>query len=293
MNILVIGGTRYIGVHLVKSLLSAGHKVTIATRGQTLDGFGRNVGRIVFERTNPESIYNALNGRYFDVVYDSLAYSSNDIKYLLDVLKCKRYIQISTLSVYPEIKNQLSEEDFKPNLYPLKWCSRNDFPYDEIKRQAECALFQTYSNFPAVAVRFPYVIGEDDYTKRLYFYVEHIIKSKPIYIDNLTEKMAFIQSREAGKFLAWISDKDFSGCINAASYGSASLLHIINYIENKTGIKAILSNDGSIGPYNGTPEYSMNLCKSETIGFKFSHLDTWLFKLLDSYVKILISQRTL
>ena len=34
MNILVIGGTRYFGIHMVNKLLEQGHRVTIATRGK-------------------------------------------------------------------------------------------------------------------------------------------------------------------------------------------------------------------------------------------------------------------
>lgn len=286
MNVLVIGGTRFMGVHLVKYLLAWGHKVTIATRGQSSDDFGNDVNRIVMERTDKESIFKALSGISFDVVYDSLAYSSNEIKYLLDILECNRYIQISTLSVYQQLKDHLSEEEFDAKTYPLKWCSRGEYPYDEVKRQAECALFQKYSDVSAVSIRFPYVIGEDDYTKRLHFYVEHIIKSIPMNIDNLTHTMSFVNSKEAGKFLAKLLDKDFCGSINAASYGSVSLSEIIHYVENKTGIKAILSNDGEKGPYNGTPTYSLDLQKAEKIGFKVTELNTWLYELLDIYIDI-------
>ncbi len=284
MNILVIGGTRFMGVHLVKYLLAGGHSVTIATRGKTADDFGNDVNRITMERTDKESIFRALSGRSFDVVYDSLAYCSNDIKYLLDILECKRYIQISTLSVYQQLKDNLSEEEFDAKTYPLKWCSREDYTYDEIKRQAECALYQTYADVSAVSVRFPYVIGEDDYTKRLYFYVEHIINSKPMIIDNLSQTMSFVKSKEAGEFLAELLNINFCGSINAASYGTVSLSEIIHYIENKTGIKAILSNDGENAPYNGTPTYSLNLQKAEKIGFNFSHLNTWLYELIDIYI---------
>lgn len=34
MNLLVIGGTRYFGIHMVNKLLEQGHDITIATRGK-------------------------------------------------------------------------------------------------------------------------------------------------------------------------------------------------------------------------------------------------------------------
>ena len=286
MNILVLGGTRYMGVHLVKYLLGNGHHVTIATRGNTVDHFGDSIKRIILERTNAVSIQKALHSQTFDVVYDSLAYCSNDVKYLLDTLKCSRYIQTSSLSVYTHYKENILEDDFNPHLYPLKWCTRDDYDYGEVKRQAECAIFQVYKDVPSVAVRFPYVIGKDDYTKRLYFYVEHVLNSVPMCIDNINEPMAFINSDEAGRFLAWLADHDFCGCINAGSYGSISLQQMIDYIENKSGKKAILSADGEKAPYNGTTKYSISLRKAENIGFTFSHIDAWIYGLLDEYMQL-------
>jgi len=67
MNILVIGGTRLIGKHLVKNLISKGHDVTIANRGTTPDDFGNNVSRTVLERTSAESISQALGEKHYDM----------------------------------------------------------------------------------------------------------------------------------------------------------------------------------------------------------------------------------
>jgi len=40
MKILVLGGTRFFGIHMVNDLIEKGHEVTIATRGITPDYFG-------------------------------------------------------------------------------------------------------------------------------------------------------------------------------------------------------------------------------------------------------------
>jgi nucleoside-diphosphate-sugar epimerase len=285
MKILVVGGTRFIGVHLVKNLLAEGHEVTIATRGRTEDMFGGSVDRLILERTDAESISRVLGGKSYDVVYDSQAFSSNEIKYLLDAVMCGKYIETSTVSVYyPNFKPAMVETDFDPYSYPMKWCTRNDFGYDEIKRQAECAMFQAYGHIPCIAVRFPLVIGEDDYTKRLYFYVEHIIKSKPMFIDNLNAEMAFILSDEAGRFLAWLADKDFCGSINAANNGSMSLAEIIKYVKNKADTNAIICESGEQSPLNGFVTYGLNLEKAERIGYTFPDLAVQMYTLLDKYI---------
>lgn len=286
MKILVVGGTRFIGVHLVKRLLADGHEVTIATRGTAKDEFGNAVSRVILERTDADSISRALDGMFYDVVYDSQAYSPNEVKYLLDAAACERYIEISTLSVYPNFKIALHESVFDAVCHPLKWCSRDDFSYDEIKRQAECAIFQAYKHIPSVAVRFPLVIGEDDYTKRLYFYVEHIAKSMPMHVDNMHTKMEFIMSCEAGKFLAWLADKSFCGSINAANRGNMSLEEIIGYVENRSGVKAVLSEVGEKAAFNGFPDYGLDLSRAAGIGYEFPNLDDQMHNLLNKYIDI-------
>ena len=57
MKILVLGGTRFFGIHMVNDLIEKGHDVTIATRGNTPDDFGDSVSRIRFERTDGELIW--------------------------------------------------------------------------------------------------------------------------------------------------------------------------------------------------------------------------------------------
>ncbi len=284
MNILIIGGTRFFGIPMVEELLNAGHHVTIATRGLSADSFGSSVQRIILDRTDAQSVRDALSGRHFDVIIDKLAYCSNDIKSVMDAADFDQYIQMSTTAVYEPKHINTVESDFDALSKELIWCGRPDFPYAEIKRQAECALWQKYPDRNWIAVRYPFVIGKDDYTKRLLFYVEHVMKSIPMFIDNLDCRMGFIRSDEAGKFLAFLAGKDFRGAVNGASDGTVSVREILNYVEQKTGKKAVIEAGGDPAPYNGEPEYSINTDKANALGFRFSRLRNWIYDLLDYYI---------
>ena len=286
MKILVIGGTRFFGIHMVKELLIKGHDVTIATRGLASDEFGDKVKRIRFERTDEQSVKEALSGTHYDVVIDKIAYCSNDIKYVMDNVDCDKYIYMSSTSVYNPKHLSTVETDFDGLSAELIWCDRSAFPYDEIKRQAEYALWQQFREKNWIAVRYPFAIGKDDYTKRLLFYVEHVIKGIPMHIDNLDCQMGFIRSDEAGKFIAFLVDKDFQGAINGSADGTISVRKIIDYVETKTGAKAVLREDGDSAPYNGEPEYSINTDKAKSLGFKFSNLKDWIYELLDYYIEL-------
>ena len=286
MKILVIGGTRFFGIHMVNELLAAGHDVTIATRQKASDSFGDKVKRIFLERTKEESIREALKGTHYDAVIDKIAYCSNDIRYVMDVIDCDKYIYMSSTSVYNPKHINTVEADFDGFENELIWCDRKAFPYEQIKCQAEYALWQQYSDKKWIAVRYPFVIGKDDYTKRLLFYVEHTMKSIPMNIDNVHCQMSYIRSDEAGKFLAFLVDKDVKGAINGASDGTISIKEMIEYVEKKTGTKAIIDSSGEDAPYNGVPEYSICTDKAKALGYQFTELKGWIYELLDYFIQV-------
>ena len=286
MRILVIGGTRFFGIHMINELLAKGHNVTIATRGKVSDEYGDRVKRITIERTNETSMKNALSGRHYDVVIDKIAYCSNDIKYAMEAVDCDKYIHMSSTSVYEPKHTNTMESDFNGVSKKLVWCDRIAFPYEEIKRQAERALWQEYSDRNWIAVRYPFAIGKDDYTKRLLYYVEHTIKSIPMNIDNLDCQMGYIRSDEAGKFIDFLVDKDVRVAIKGRSKGTISIREIIEYVEKKTGTKAVIDKTGEDAPYNGEPEYSINTEKAKSLGFQFSLLQDWIYELLDYYIQL-------
>ena len=104
----------------------------------------------------------------------------------------------SSMAVY-EPALSLLEEDFNPYEYAITYGDRNDFNYSEGKRLAEAVLFQ-YATFPVVAVRFPVVIGENDYTKRLQFYVECVVNQNPIVVDHVDGNLSFIHEKRQESF---------------------------------------------------------------------------------------------
>jgi nucleoside-diphosphate-sugar epimerase len=286
MEILVVGGTKYFGIPMVQKLIEQGHKITIATRQKMQDCFGEHVERIKIERTDLESLKNAFSGRIFDVVIDKLAYCSNDIKYIMEAVFFDKYIHMSSTAIYQPKVVDTREELFDGLNKKLVWCNRSDFSYDEIKRQAECALWQEYRDRNWIAVRYPFVTSKGDYTKRLLFYIEHAIKGIPMNIDNVDSRMSLIHAREAGEFLAYLVDKDFKGAINGCSDNTVSIREILNYVETKTGKKSIIHSLGDTAPYNGEPDHCINTDKAKKLGYQFSNLNDWLWDLVDYYIDI-------
>lgn len=278
MKILVVGGTRYFGKQLVSQLLKDGHDVTIATRGRANDGFENQIKRIIFNRLDKESISAKLGGMSFDVVYDMICYTSNDAKQLLDVIQTKKYIMVSSSAVY-EDGREITEEAFNPYHYPIQMVDRGSFTYAEEKRLAESVIFQDYK-VPSIAVRFPIVIGENDYTERLRFYVERVVKEKAIYVSNLKTLLSLIDEETAGSFLAHLANKDYGGPVNACNKGSITIEALIGMIEKKAECKAILKEDGEKATYNAYGDNTLDLYRAQVTGFSFPQLDEKLVSII-------------
>ena len=115
-----------------------------------------------------------------------------------------------------------------------------------------------------------------------------------MHIDNLNCQMGFIRSDEAGRFLAFLADRANDEetdirAINGCSAGTISLKEILDYVEKRTGKKAVIDSTGEAAPYNGEVEYSINTEKAEKLGFQFSNLYDWIYELLDYYIDDVIN----
>lgn len=287
MKILVVGGTRYFGIPMVNTLLRNGHEITIATRGNSKPEFEGVVDYVSLDRMDSASVNEALGGRHFDLIIDKIAYSSNDVKALLENVSCDKYIQMSTCSVYPKEHADIKENEFKPEEYELHWIDRIQ-NYEETKRQAERAVFEFMSPANISFVRYPIVMGENDYTGRLDFYIEHIRDQKAMNIDDLDKEMAFICEKDAGDFIAYLADHFVPGPINGCSKETVKIANLVEYIEKSLGKKAAINRQGDNAPYNGFEDtLSLNTEKAEAIGYRFRELKEWLYQLIDLRIKSL------
>ena len=288
-DILVLGGTRFFGRKLVERLLEANHHVTIVTRGQSQNPFGTQVEHIQVDRTNVEAFKAAVAGRKFDVVYDNICYSPNEAKQFCEIFNGSigKLVFTSTLSTYEATGKAHDEADFDPYSYEIVMGNTTDFTYGEGKRLAE-AVFYKYAEFPVVAVRFPIVMGEDDYTRRLHFHVERILQGEPIGFVNMDAEMSFIQATEAARFLEWAGMNAVEGPINATADGVISLKDLIALIEEKTEKRAkiaLLGTDEIRSPYAVPASWYMTTVKAQKAGFTFSELNDWLPSLVEAIVE--------
>ncbi|WP_238654692.1 NAD-dependent epimerase/dehydratase family protein [Paenibacillus piscarius] len=281
-KVLVLGGTRFFGKRLVELLLrSQDNEVTLLTRGQTKDAFGDRVTRLTADRTDEAALERAVGDTHWDIVYDNICYSPEEAAAAVRILtgRVKRYILTSSLSVYDPQPDALTEADFNPMYYPVKLGGQTAISYQEGKRQAEAVLLQT-ADFPVAAVRFPIVLGTDDYTRRLHFHIEHVLAGQPVGIPNPEAEISFIRSDEAAEFLYWLGHDGsaVTGPVNACSDGTLTIGGVMSIIEQITGQPAVIQHEtaeADQSPFGIEAPWFMDTSKARSAGFSFLSLSEW------------------
>src|SRR6185369_11360285 len=111
LRILILGGTGFIGPHLVKHAVARGHKVTTFTRGRRDAELPDSVERLTGDRNGQ---LDSLKGRTWDAVIDDSATNPDWVRQSTELLKgsAGRYLFTSSTGVYyPYLKRGLDESD--------------------------------------------------------------------------------------------------------------------------------------------------------------------------------------
>ena len=289
-KVLVLGGTRFFGKRLVEQLLASNMDVTIATSGRTPNPFGKEVKHIPIERFDKNSLKLTVASNEWDMVYDQLCFAPSDAADACEIFKDRvgLYVVTSSIQVYDKTGIRIREDGFNPNQYLIRMGRRSDsINYAEGKRLAEAVFSQTAA-FPVVAVRFPVVLGIDDYTKRLHFYVKRILNHELITVPPDDTGLSLISSHEAARFLLWTGQQsEMAEPINACSLGEKTIMEIILMIESIVDTKAIIQDsfDSDLSPLGNLASLSMDNGRALAKGFEFSIVDDWLLKLISSIAR--------
>lgn len=279
MKILVLGGTLFFGKILVSKLIESGDDVTIATRGKTEDPFANGVKRIVVDRFNARDMKLKLKDSSWNIVYDQICYSPDDASTICRIFENKidRLIFTSTQAVY-DYGCSLKETNFDPFSYPLKSGDRKAFSYREGKRFAE-VVYVTNASFPVTMVRLPFVLGKNDYTKRLSFHIRRIMNEQPVYFPDFQAKISLISSDNAAEFLSWLKENRIDGPINACCPDPVSLKDLVDKIEKVCGKRIKLTNiesEETHSPYGFPRDWYMDSSKASDKEFSFRKTQDWL-----------------
>jgi nucleoside-diphosphate-sugar epimerase len=249
VDVLVIGGNRFVGWLLAFRLLAAGHKVTLFNRGRLPDPFGGRVERLTGDRTTPD-LERKLDGRRFDAVVDLAAYTGEDGRRAAEILRGRvgHYVMVSTGQVYlvrEGCARPAREEDYDGALMarPSAPADAAEWEYGVGKRACEDALAQAQAKdgFPATRVRIPMVNGERDYLRRIEGYLWRLVDGGPLVLpDGGTHKVRHVYGGEVARFLAEMLARPatIGRAYNLAQDETPTLAELTGRLRNLLGSRA-------------------------------------------------------
>jgi nucleoside-diphosphate-sugar epimerase len=176
MRVLVIGGTEFISLHLVQSLLRDRHDVVLLNRGRHPERAPAGVRTIVCDRKNGTALKTMLAGERFDGLVD-VAYApttGEDVEALLVALggRLGHAIFVSTGRVHDHALPMPLAEDAPRTLY---WGE-----YAKLKIAGEDAY--TRSGVPATVIRPTHVYGPLNTRNNETFFFDRLLRRRPILI---------------------------------------------------------------------------------------------------------------
>ncbi|MFW6068151.1 MAG: NAD-dependent epimerase/dehydratase family protein [Chloroflexota bacterium] len=195
MRILSIGGTGFIGQHVVRSLAQAGHEVTVFHRGNSQANLPSDVNYIHGDRNRIADYSRSLLDTAPDVILDMMITTEEQARAFVHLFADSgaRVVMVSSADVYraynrlfrrepgPPDRTPLAEEaPLREKLYPYR---NLDVPlevaadaYDKIPAENH---IRNHPQLSAAILRLPMVFGPGDYLHRLYPYVRRMADHRP------------------------------------------------------------------------------------------------------------------
>lgn len=214
MKILIIGGTRFLGRHLVNSARARGHEVTLFNRGQTKPELFQKVKKI---RGDRERDLDQLSGQW-DAVIDTSGYIPRVVKMSAEALKDKAglYVFVSSVSVYADFsKIGIHESDPVSRIEDESVEEFTGETYGALKALCENVVREVFG-VDSIIIRPGLIVGPHDPTDRFTYWVSRIARGGDVLApDRPNAPTQFIDVRDLADFIVTLIEQNVSGVFNA------------------------------------------------------------------------------
>jgi 2'-hydroxyisoflavone reductase len=231
MKLLVLGGTKFLGRHVVEAALARGDEITIFTRGQTNPDLFPEVERL---RGDRDGDLGALEGRSWDAVIDPSCYVPRIARLSGELLRdaVDRYVFVSTVSVYGDFSKPIDEST---PLAELKDPDTEEVMenYGELKAACERVLDEIYGD-RVTHVRAGLIVGPHDPTDRFTYWPRRLDEGGDVLAPgNPDAPVQFIDARDLAAFMLRLAERGPGGPLN--STGPAQTLTMREALERMKG----------------------------------------------------------
>jgi nucleoside-diphosphate-sugar epimerase len=235
VNVLVVGGTRFMGVATVERLLERGHDVTLYNRGTRAGMWPGRVRELRGDRADPSALAQ-LAGEDFDGVVDFCAYTGRDVQALLAVQgHVPRHVHVSSGTVY-RLDRRLPSPEATPYGPAELWgeYARGKIECEQVLRAKRAATTAT------TAIRLPWVLGPRNYADREAFVLNRLLDGEQVLLPGDGKALQqFVSAAQVAHSLAAILERFDEGwrAFNIASPGSVSLEGFVRVCAVVAGVE--------------------------------------------------------
>lgn len=215
-KILVLGGTRFVGKHIVEQGLDKGYEITLFNRGRSNPNLFPETEKRIGDR---KADLSALREGEWDVVIDISGYHPDEVKSTARLLndRVKHYIYISSISVYDDFETEgLHEGSPLAQLKPGQTLNpSHPDTYGTCKAYCEDVLKTTFGG-KILIIRPCIIVGPDDYTNRFSQWVKRFTENRQVAAPaDFTTPVQWIDVRDLAAWVWVCVDDQLEGTYNA------------------------------------------------------------------------------
>ena len=201
MKILVLGGTRFLGRHVVQAALDRGHDVTLFNRGQSDPDRFPQATTLIGDRTCD---LDKLAGDRWDVALDTSGHTPRDVSATADGLSGKvgHYTYISTASVL-SMPLAYGCDETAPVCELPPGAARDEVTpenYGAIKAECERIVTDTFDGASCI-IRPGLVVGPEDPSDRFTYWLRRIKFGGDVLVPRPDQPVQFIDARDLADFV--------------------------------------------------------------------------------------------
>ncbi|MBI3173760.1 MAG: NAD-dependent epimerase/dehydratase family protein [Chloroflexi bacterium] len=212
MKLLIIGGTRFLGRHLVDSALTRGHEVTLFNRGKSNPDLFPQVKTIHGDR---EKDLDQLTGHRWDAVIDTCGYIPRIVRLSAEALKDSHsYVFISSISVYADFSKIGIDENDAVGVLREETEEVTGESYGPLKALCERAV-QDVFGARGVVVRPGLIVGPHDPTDRFTYWPVRVSRGGDVLVPDRPDVLTqIIDVRDLSDFIIKLVEDKVSGVFN-------------------------------------------------------------------------------
>ena len=205
MRLLILGGTGFLGRHLVAAARARGHELTLFDRGRTAPGEVQGAERLYGER---EGDLAALAGRSWDAVVDASGFTARAVAATAEALagRADHYVFVSSVSAYADPGATGLREDAE--------LAEAGPGYGAQKAESERVLTRAWSG-TVLRLRPGVLAGPHDRSGRLAYWVRRVAAGGEVLVPGPPDRrVQILDARDLAGWLVAMAEARAEGVFN-------------------------------------------------------------------------------